>query len=246
LPSYFTVELGASGALFADGAALASLAELEPVAHEAAEHGGFAGAVLFADARAGAEAVAELLRRAGFSKLIEAQRSAPPELSALARAERERARRARQRLIAAGVIEGDAPAQRSSGRAAGEVAVRDGAGRDKGQSVELQTVGLYLAGAANTEPTRKQLVKSFERNFAAFKRCHAEAAEHTENASFGVDLLVPKEGGRAKVRQTRTRLTGKGFQICMERAFQAIRFDPLPSGRPEIVSYSLLFRPGKR
>ena len=242
------MELGAAGALFADGATLASVAELEPVAHAAAEHGGFAGAVLFADARAGAsvQAVAELLRRAGFSRLVEARRSAPPELSALARAERERARRARQRLIAAGVIEGDAPARRSSGRAPGEAPGRDGAGRDKGQSVELQTVGLYLAGAANTEPTRKQLVKSFERNFAAFQRCHAEAAEHTENASFGVDLLVPKEGGRAKVRQTRTRLTGKGFQACMERAFQAIRFEPLPSGRPEIVSYSLLFRPGKR
>ena len=246
LPSYFTVELTASGALFADGSALGGLAELEPVARGAAEQGGFAGAVLFADARAGAsaEAVAEALRRAGFATLVEARRSPPPELSALVRA--ERARRARQRLIATGVIEGDAPARPSAARGTADAAVREAAARDKGQPVELQTVGLYLAGAANTEPSRRQLVKLFERNFGAFKRCHAQAPEHAENASFGVDLLVPKEGGSAKVRQTRTRLASKPFQTCMERAFQAIHFDPLPSGRPEIVSYSLLFRPVKR
>jgi hypothetical protein len=243
LPSYFTVELSASGALFADGSALGSLAELEPVAREAAEQGSFAGAVLFADARAGAsaEAVAEALRRAGFVTLVEARRSPPPELSAWVRA--ERARRARQRLIATGVIEADPPARSS---VEPNAASRSGVARDKGQPVELQTVGLYLAGAANTEPSRRQLVKLFERNFGAFKRCHAQAPEHVENASFGVDLLVPKEGGSAKVRQTRTRLTGKPFQTCMERAFQAIHFDPMPSGRPEIVSYSLLFRPAKR
>lgn len=243
LPSYFTVEVAAAGALSADGVFVANAAELEPVAQAAAARGTFAGAVLFGDARSGAafDAALEVLRRAGFTTLVEARRSAPAELSALARAERERARRARQRLIAAGVLEGDAPATTSSGRAPAETATRE-----RAPGLELQTVGLYLAGAANTDPTRRQLVKLFERNFGAFRRCHAEAAEHAENASFGVDLLVPKEGGRAKVRQTRTRLAGAGFRSCMERALQAIRFEPLPSGRPEIVSYSLLFRPLKR
>ncbi|MEO8179363.1 MAG: hypothetical protein ABI895_11080 [Deltaproteobacteria bacterium] len=243
LPSYFTVEVAAAGALFADGAALASSLELEPVARAAAARGSFEGAVLFGDARSGAAfaAALEVLRRAGFATLVEVRRSAPVELSALARAERERARRGRQRLIAAGVIEGDAPVAPSSGRPPAETVARE-----RAPAVELQTVGLYLAGAANIESTRRQLVKLFERNFGAFRRCHADAPAHTENASFGVDLLVPKEGGRAKVRQTRTRLAGSGFRNCMERVFQAIRFEPLPSGRPEIVSYSVLFRPAKR
>ena len=243
LPSYFTVEVGAAGALSADGVALVGPQELEPVARAAAARGSFAGAVLFGDARSGAafDAALEVLRGAGFPTLVEARRSAPPELSALARAERERLRRARQRLIAAGVIEGDAPVAPSSGRAPAETGARE-----RAPTVELQTVGLYLAGAANTDATRRQLVKLFERNFGAFRRCHAEASEHVENASFGVDLLVPKEGGKAKVRQTRTRLAGAGFRSCMERALQAIKFEPLPSGRPEIVSYSVLFRPVKR
>lgn len=249
LPSYFTVEVGPNGALFADGSALGNGAELEPLARTAASSGSFAGAVLFTDTRAGAagDEVAGVLRRAGFGTLVEARRRAPPELSPLGRAERERAereraRQARQRLVAAGIIEGDAAAPGPSRAAAAPVAPA----RPRAPGVELQTVGLYLSGPSNTEATRRQLVKLFERSFPAFRRCHADAGEHSENLSFGVDLLVPKEGGSAKVRQTRTRLTGAAFKTCMERAFQGIRFEPLPSARPEIVSYSLLFRPEKR
>jgi hypothetical protein len=246
LPSYFTVEVGAHGALFADGSALGNAADLEPLARTAASSGSFAGAVLFTDAGAGAagDEAAGVLRRAGFATLVEARRRAPLELSPLGRAERERAereraRQARQRLIAAGIIEGDAPAPSPSRSAPLAPA------RPRVPAVELQTVGLYLSGPANTEATRRQLVKLFERSFPAFRRCHGDAGEHSENLSFGVDLLVPKEGGSAKVRQTRTRLTGNAFKTCMERAFQGIRFEPLPSERPEIVSYSVLFRPEK-
>lgn len=230
LPSYFTVELGMSGALFADGRELANAGELDRAARDAAARGTFAGAVLFGDPRSGStlEAVADVLRRAGFATLVEARRSAPPELSALARAERERARRAKERLVAAGVIEGDAPASSA---------------RERGSRVDLQSAGLHLAGPANKDPMRRNLLKLFERNFAAFRRCHSSAPAHTENASFGVDLLVPKEGGRAKVRESRTRLSGAAFKSCMERAFEAIRFEPPATARPEVVSYSVLFKP---
>ena len=234
LPSYFTVELAMSGALSADGRELASPAELDRAARDAAARGTFAGAVLFGDPRSGStlEAVADVLRRAGFATLVEARRSAPPVLSALGRAERERARRAKERLVAAGVIEGDPPARSSAAPAL-----------ERGSRVELQTAGLYLAGPANTEAARRNLVKLFERSFGAFRRCHSSAPEHADNVSFGVDLLVPKEGGRAKVRETRTRLAGASFKTCMERAFEAIRFEPPVTARPEIVSYSVLFRP---
>jgi hypothetical protein len=87
------------------------------------------------------------------------------------------------------------------------------------------------------------MLKLFERNFGAFRRCHADVPEHTENASFGVDLLIPAAGGRAKVRETRTRLAGDGFKSCMLRVFQSIRFEAPPTARPEIVSYSVVFKP---
>jgi hypothetical protein len=46
-------------------------------------------------------------------------------------------------------------------------------------------------------------------------------------------------------RDPRTRLEGEGYRSfhgCMERAFQGISFEPMPSGRDEIISYSVLFK----
>ena len=242
LPSYFTVELLADGSVLADGARLGARAELGPAAREAVSRGEFAGAVLFGDAARSAPelaALAVVLERAGFASVRQVGRSAPLELSALARAERVRAEKERQRLVAAGVIEGELePVPKPSAAPAlgvpapGAPAV-----------VELQSMGLHLAAEANREPHRRQMLKLFERNFGAFRRCHADVPEHTENASFGVDLLIPAAGGRAKVRETRTRLAGDGFRSCMLRAFQSIRFEPPPTARPEIVSYSVVFKP---
>ena len=105
---------------------------------------------------------------------------------------------------------------------------------------------MHVDGLLNREPHRGRLLKVFEREFGTFRRCHDRAERHAEGLSYGVDLLVPKEGGRAKVRETRTRLAGSAFKSCMQTAFQAIRFAPPPSGRAEVVSYSVLFKPGTR
>jgi len=238
LPSYFTVELSAEGLLVADGVRLGARTELERAAREAVSRGEFAGAVLFGDAARPASELAELaavLERAGFASVRQVGRSAPFELSA--RGQAERAEKARQRLVAAGVIEGDpAPAVAKPSTALSPNAPAPAA-------VELQSMGLHLSAEANREPHRRQLLKLFERQFGAFRRCHADVPEHAENASFGVDLLIPAAGGRAKVRETRTRLAGDGFKTCMLRVFQSIRFEPPPTARPEIVSYSVVFKP---
>ena len=107
-------------------------------------------------------------------------------------------------------------------------------------------MGLHVDGLLNREPHRGRLVRVFEREFPAFKRCHGRASPHTEGASYGVDLLIPSGGGKAKVRATRTRIEGAAFGSCMRAAFEAIRFPAPPSERPEIVSYSVLFKPGGR
>ena len=107
-------------------------------------------------------------------------------------------------------------------------------------------MGLHVDGLLNREPHRGRLLRLFEHEFPAFERCHARAAPHTEGASYGVDLLIPSAGGRAKVREARTRLEGSGFGSCMRSAFEGIRFPPPPSARPEIVSYSVLFKPTGR
>jgi hypothetical protein len=112
--------------------------------------------------------------------------------------------------------------------------------------VSLATMGLHVDGLLNREPHRSRLVRVFEREFPAFRRCHERAERHAEGASFGVDVLIPKDGGRGKVRQIRTWLESKAFRSCMTGAFESIRFAPPPSGRAEIVSYSVLFKPNAR
>jgi hypothetical protein len=227
LPRQFSVEVGAGGVLFADGTRLGAPSELARWAQRA--HGGarFVGATVFGDEERDGPVISEVIERlrgAGFDEVRRVGRPAPLELSA-----------ARAAGVAPVVSAGRSPPAPSAA-----------IGGPRPPQVVLATVGLHVDGALDKEPHRSRLVRVFEREFGAFKRCHERAERHEGGASFGVDLLIPKTGGRAKVRQTRTRLENKAFRACMLSAFEAIRFAPLPSGRAEIVSYSLLFKPNAR
>jgi hypothetical protein len=223
LPRQFTVEVGPRGVSFADGTRLGAASELERWAQRALAGGRFAGAVVFGDEERDGAAISEaveLLRRAGFADVRRVGRPAPVELSA-----------ARATGAAPVVSAGKSPP-----------IARVAASEPRAPLVGLLTVGLHVDGQLDKEPHRSRLVHVFEREFGAFRRCHERAERHAQGASFGVDLLIPKAGGRAKVRQTRTRLENKAFRACMVAAFEAIRFAPPPSQRAEIVSYSLLFK----
>jgi hypothetical protein len=58
--------------------------------------------------------------------------------------------------------------------------------------------------------------------------------------TFGVDLLIGREGGRPEVRQPRTGMSGAAFRGCMLDAFARVEFARPPRG-PTVVSYSLRF-----
>jgi hypothetical protein len=224
LPRQFSVEVAAGGVLFADGTRLGAASELERWAQRARSGARFAGATVFGDEERDGPAISEAierLRRAGFEDVRRVGRPAPLEVSAT-----------RPGGLAPVVSAGKSPPPTSPVPSA-----------PRPRAVVLATVGLHVDGALDKEPHRSRLVRVFEREFGAFRRCHDHAERHDLGASFGVDLLILKTGGRAKVRQTRTRLESKAFRTCMLDAFQAIRFAPLPSGRAEIVSYSVLFKP---
>jgi hypothetical protein len=228
LPRQFVVEVAAGGVLFADGTRLGAPSELGRWAQRAASLSRFAGAVVFGDPERDGSAIAEvvaLLEQSGFAQVRSAGRPAPRALSA--------ARANGPVPVVWGGRPHPAPAPRV-------------APTPSAPPVTLASAGLHVDGLLNREPHRGRLVRLFERQFDTFKRCHARAEPHAEGASFGVDLLIPKEGGLAKVRETRTRLTNKDFQACMRRAFEAIRFTPPASERPEVVSYSVLFKPAAR
>lgn len=227
LPRQFTVELTRDGAIFADGARVRTIDEIEDRARRAiATPTFFAGAAVFADLpdEPRLSAVSAALKRAGFATVRSLRRAAPLELSAAAPA--------------------PTPAMPVAKLpAAPPAAVASPETTPEAREVDVLTVGLHVARPLGLEPYRSRLLRAFEKEFGAFARCHAHASPHAQNASFGVDLLVPARGGRGAVRQTRTRLTGDSFHSCMRRAFEGVLIEPPPTARPEIVSYSLLFKP---
>lgn len=228
--------------MVADGSRLAAASELERWAQRALTAARFSGAVVFGDeASSGAviSDVVERLHRAGFAEVRLVGRPAPAELSALAKAGGPPLVSERRSPAPSA-----APASPASPQPAPRAVPR--APVASPPPVALATVGLHVDGVLDREPHRGRLVRVFEREFPAFRRCHERAERHAEGASFGVDLLIPKDGGRGKVRQTRTRLASKAFRSCMQAAFESIRFAAPPSGRPEIVSYSVLFKPNAR
>lgn len=257
LPRQFSIEVGPGGALVADGTRLGAASELERWAQRALAAARFSGAVVFGDeGRDGAIIgdVVERLRRVGFAEVRRVGRVAPAEISALARAGAPPVvaeRGAPVSAASAGVPSSVASSTLAPSTLAPSARVSSSgsaqpAAPQRAAAVTLATVGLHVDGLLNREPHRTRLVRVFEREFKAFRRCHERAERHDEGASFGVDLLIPKAGGRGKVRQSRTRLASKAFRTCMQAAFEAIRFAPPPSERPEIVSYSVLFKPNAR
>jgi hypothetical protein len=250
LPRQFSVEVAPGGALFADGTRIGAPSELARWAQRAASGARFAGAVVFGDPERDGATLAEaiaVLQRAGFTDVRSVGRPAPPAVSA-ARASGVAPVVAAARhgvpLPAGPATVVPAPAATTAPAAASTVSRPRPA--PSGPPVSLVSMGLHVDGLLNREPHRGRLVRVFEREFPAFKRCHGRASPHAEGASYGVDLLIPSAGGRAKVRETRTRLEGAAFGSCMRAAFEAIRFPATPSERPEVVSYSVLFKPGGR
>lgn len=229
LPRYLTLELRRDGSAYLDGAAI-GLGDLESAARRVLEREQFEGIVIFNESGRQDERwqrASDMVSRLRRSPVRHAARGVPPELVNARVAARTGPR---PQGAVASTPQSQAPAQPEP--------------QPLQSAVELLTVGLHVAGPASAEENRKRLVRTFERHFSAFQRCHPLAGAHTQNASFGVDLLVPAQGGQPVVRQTRTRLGGSEFRACMHRAFEAIRFEAPPTARPEIVSYSVLFKVG--
>ena len=84
--------------------------------------------------------------------------------------------------------------------------------------------------------------KSVEPYFDSLKRCFPLVEDPKKSGDFGIDLLIDKAGGKAKVSHPRTTMKGAGFKECMVAAFEAIDFKK-PRGGNTMVSYSVRFTP---
>jgi hypothetical protein len=108
-------------------------------------------------------------------------------------------------------------------------------------SVKVVNIGMHIGGGPNDAPTKEPIRRSVEPHFDAFRRCFALVSE-AKKGDFGVDLMIDRQGGKAKVSHPRTALKGKPFEACVVKTFESIDFLK-PKGGTTTVSYSLRFTP---
>ncbi len=107
--------------------------------------------------------------------------------------------------------------------------------------VMVKHYGLHIGGGPNDDATREKYLEPIAQRFDALRRCHVLAKNRKLQASFGVDLELPHDGGRAKIADYRTSLKGQEFHMCVLETLGAVSFPG--AGRAMVVSYSVLFKP---
>lgn len=109
-------------------------------------------------------------------------------------------------------------------------------------NVKVANIGMHIGGGPNDAPTKLPIKQSVEPHFDALKRCFSLVEDQKKGGDFGIDLLIDKAGGKAKVSHPRTTMKGAGFKECMVAAFEAVDFKK-PRGGNTMVSYSVRFTP---
>lgn len=109
--------------------------------------------------------------------------------------------------------------------------------------VRVANIGMHIGGGpdANEDGNKAPIRESVSPHFDEFRRCWGALGDPKAKGTFGVDLLIPREGGKPKsVDKVRTSLKGAPFKECMVKAFEAIDFKRPRTGLTK-VSYSLEF-----
>ena len=109
-------------------------------------------------------------------------------------------------------------------------------------AVKVANIGMHIGGGPNDALTKAPIANSVAPAFDRFRACWRSADDPARSGTFGVDLLIPAEGGRAIVSHPRTRIGPEAFRDCVVRVFEEVDF-ARPRGGRTTVSYSLFFEP---
>lgn len=108
--------------------------------------------------------------------------------------------------------------------------------------VRVKNIGLHVGGGPNDAATKGPFLKAIAARFDDFRRCYGKIETAREKGTFGIDLLVPKEGGHAETSNPRTAMKGDAFRACIVEVFEGVAFDPPKRGATKL-SYALAFEP---
>ena len=113
---------------------------------------------------------------------------------------------------------------------------------DASPRVRVKNIGLHIGGGPNDAATKAPFLRQIESHFDAFRRCYGLIESPSAHGTFGIDLLIAKEGGNPVTSNPRTSMKGSAFRDCAVSAFAAISFEPPRRGATKL-SYALSFDP---
>ena len=144
------------------------------------------------------------------------------------------------------IASADAPAEPASAEPIASAAPAESAPPEDEPlpNVEVKNIGMHIGGGPNDNETKRPIKESVQPHFDALRRCWKLVDDPAKPGDFGVDLLIPHEGGKAEVSHPRSALKGEGFEACIVGVFEKIDFKKPKTGKT-MVSYSLRFTPGK-
>jgi hypothetical protein len=106
----------------------------------------------------------------------------------------------------------------------------------------VENIGMHIGGGPNDAETKAPIGSSVAPHLAELVDCWSRLADPKRAGDFGVDLLIPREGGLASVSHPRTSLAPDAFRDCVVGVFARIEFSKPRTGKTT-VSYSLRFTP---
>jgi hypothetical protein len=106
----------------------------------------------------------------------------------------------------------------------------------------LTNIGLHVGGGPNDAPTKAPFEHAIQKQFDDFKRCYGKITIPGARGTFGIDLLIDKEGGPPKASGSRTAMLGDAFRDCVVHVFETVVFERPRAGTTKI-SYALKFEP---
>ena len=101
---------------------------------------------------------------------------------------------------------------------------------------------MHIGGGPNDVATKAPIARSVAPYFGRLRACWSLVEDPGRGGTFGVDLLVPSDGGHATVSHPRTKLGPEAFRECVTSVFEDVAF-VRPLGGRTTVSYALRFEP---
>jgi hypothetical protein len=108
------------------------------------------------------------------------------------------------------------------------------------KGVTVKSIGMHIGGGPNDAAAKAPFTKTIEGGFPDFVACAAHLPPTGRKGTFGVDLLVKKDGGTPDVSSPRTGLPGEPFKACVVQVFERLVFEKPKRGATKL-SYSLRF-----